>query len=60
MSYAPLRLIRLSPEIEGRALVDAVIHEIIHARCDDLAEEAVAEAATVAACQLDKMGLLKL
>jgi len=50
------RTIRICSTLRGLDLLDTLIHEVIHARWPDLAEEAVEEVATTLAGILDAEG----
>lgn len=50
------RTIRVHQTMRGLALMDVLIHEILHARFPDLCEDAVEEMASTAAAILDAEG----
>jgi hypothetical protein len=50
------RLIRLADSLVGVQLLDALLHELLHARFGDLAEDVVDEFASTAAGILDSEG----
>lgn len=50
------RTIRVCSSLRGLDLLDTLIHEVIHARWPDLAEEAVEEVATTLAGIIDAEG----
>lgn len=50
------RTIRVHQSMSGLALMDVMLHEILHARLPDLSEECVEEVASTAAAILDAEG----
>jgi hypothetical protein len=52
------KTIRIDSRLRGKKLVEIVLHEVIHASCWDLDEEAVTELARDATHILERLGLL--